>query len=96
MSKRTGLQNKTLWFILNCIADQLKISGSHYTSNCWHVYFRQRYLGCVDITIPNGSIISMPRSTADLNKEEFSEYLEKLMAWCSAHDVILPEIDTHV
>jgi len=95
--KRSSESNRMYWALLSLIAEQLLVGGKHkYTSNCWHVYFRQRYLGCEDIKLPNGMIVAMPNSTASLTNEEFGIYLDRIQAWCSEHGVVLPDREGNI
>lgn len=96
MTKRTGAQNRIYWALLNMIADQLKVKGVVYNAATWNEYLKQRYLGCNDITLPNGKVLTMPVSTTTLTKEEFAEYFEKCMAWAAEHSVVLPDQDGNI
>lgn len=39
------------------------------------------------ITPKESKIITKIRSTADLNKKEYSEFIEKVLAWCGENDI---------
>lgn len=94
--KRTSSQNRIYWALLNMIAEQLPVKGQGYTANTWHAYLVQRYLGCNDIILPNGKVVTMPVSTSTLTNEEFGEYFEKCMAWGAEHGVTLPDIEGNI
>lgn len=96
MTKRTGAQNRIYWALLNMIADQLKVKGAVYNAATWHTYLCQRYLGCNDITLPNGKVLTMPVSTTGLTKDEFSEYFERCLSWAAEHGVVLPDQDGNI
>ena len=96
MTKRTGAQNRILWALYSLIADQLKVKGAVYSPSIWHVYLTTRYLGCNDITLPNGKVLTMPVSTTGLTKEEFSEYFDRVMVWSAEHGVVLPDHDGNI
>lgn len=94
--KRSTLQNKLYWAVLNQIAEDLYVKGQGFTSNCWHVYLRQRYLGCSDIVLPNKKVVTIPISTSTLDVEEFNEYIEKVLAWATEHGVNLPDKEGNI
>ena len=41
--------------------------------------------------MPNGKTTTVTLSSADLDKEEFSDYTEKVIAWATEHDVWLED-----
>lgn len=96
MKKRSNAANRIYWALLHMIAEQLPVKGQGYTANTWHAYLVSRYLGCNDITLPNGKVLTMPVSTSALTKDEFSEYFEKCLAWASEHGVVLPDIEGNI
>ena len=94
--KRTGSQNRIYWALLQMITEQLPVKGQNYNANAWHVYLAQRYLGCNDITLPNGKVVVMPVSTSSLTKEEFAEYFDRCLVWAAEHGVVLPDQDGNI
>ena len=53
------------------------------------MYYKSKFLGCDDVPLPNGKIVSIPRSTTELDVSEFSEYFAKVEADLSDRDVYL-------
>jgi len=53
-------------------------------------------LGCHDITLPNGKVVTMNVSTSALTNEEFGEYMDKCLAWASEHGVVLPDREGNI
>ena len=74
---RSTLQNNLYWLYLGTIA-----ASTGNTKDDLHCYFKSTLLPKKKITIRlrDGStkIIEVEPSTRDLNKQEFSEYLEKI------------------
>jgi hypothetical protein len=68
------------WALLAKMADGLAPSGQTYGPNAYHLYYRTRFLGADDVELPNGKPVTIPRSTADLDAEEFSKYLDQVQA----------------
>lgn len=75
---RSSEQNRMYWSLLNEMADKLKPSGKDYSADTWHIYCKQRFLGQDDVRLPNGKIITRPRSTTSLDKAEMSDYLMRV------------------
>lgn len=94
--KRSSESNRMYWALLNLIAEQLPVKGQGYTANTWHAYLVQRYLGCHDITLPNGKVVTMNVSTSALTNEEFGEYMDKCLAWASEHGIVLPDREGNI
>ena len=51
----------------------------------WHKYFKERFLPGSIIELPYGHIVEAEPSTAELTKEQFSEYIEKVMQFYHLH-----------
>lgn len=92
LHKRSGQQNARYWLLLHEIADALKPGGLSYTAECWHEYFKQRFLGCDEVRLPNGKVVQIARSSAALDTAEFNEYQTKVEAWAAERDVYLQDL----
>ena len=62
------------------------------TAEQFHIYYKSRFLGCVDFPLPNGKVLAIPKSTADLDVSEFAEYMEQVEADLAERDVYLDEV----
>lgn len=89
--KRSLPQNAIYWELLGEISKRLKPQGQQFSDEVWHIYLVKRYLGADDVTLPNGKVESMRRSTADLDVAEFGVYFDKVQAWAAEHDVWLAD-----
>jgi hypothetical protein len=89
--KRTTDANARYWLLLHKIADQYKPDGQQFGPQTWHLQCRKHWLGCDDATLPTGETMSIPRSTADLSVDEFSDYMTAVEAWANARGVWLDE-----
>jgi len=74
------------------VADKLTPQGVSYTPETWHTYFKQRFIGADDVRLPNGKVITQPKSSAELDKHEFAEYMTAVESWAGEHDVWLADI----
>lgn len=88
--KRSNDQNSRYWKLLSKLAEK-PVQGVKYSSETWHTYCKFKWLGAEDITLPNGKVITQPKSTAGLTKPEFSEYMMNVETWCNEHNVWLDE-----
>jgi hypothetical protein len=59
-------------------------TDSTFGPQTWHLQCRKHWLGCDDATLPTGETMSIPRSTADLSVDEFSDYMTAVEAWANA------------
>ena len=95
--KRGNPQNARYWLLIHALADGLKPKGANgepvqYSADAWHVYCKQRWLGADDVTLPNGKVYSQPRSSAELDKQEFAEYMQAVEAWACEHGIFLADM----
>lgn len=88
---RSNEQNKRYWKILTIISERLKTADGYHSTQTWHLYFRERYLGCEDYSLPNRKTITIPKSTAGLDVGEFNEYMTQVEAFANEHGVYLDE-----
>ena len=79
--------------MLHRISERLKPQGKVFSADQWHTYAKSRWLGCDDVTLPNGKVLSIPRSSASLDVTEFGAYMEQLEAWAADHYVYLDGLE---
>lgn len=79
--KRSNEQNR-FWHgpVLDAITDQAWWEGKRYPKEFWKEYFRRRYLLKDEYTTPDGEIIHVYWSTADLKVGPMSDFLNKVQA----------------
>ncbi len=87
---RSSQQNSRYWKLLSLLAEKI-IQGTKYNAEAWHEYFKLKYLGAEDIKLPNGKIVTRTKSTTDLDKPEFNEYMMQVEVWCNDRGVYLEE-----
>jgi hypothetical protein len=88
---RSSESNRRYWALLTEISDRLRPEGVQHSAKIWHIYFRQRFLGMLDITLPNGKTLSEPVSTSELDTASFNDYMTQVEVWAADHNVYLPE-----
>jgi hypothetical protein len=88
--KRSLEQNRYYWAILSDISEQV-VPGKDYEPSIWHEYLRALFLPERMIELPDGSVKMIEASTAELRKDEFTQYLEKVIKWALEHEVTFSE-----
>lgn len=74
------------------ISDALPVQGQTYGPAVWHEYFKLHFLGAKTFTLPNGKELVIPTSSASLDTQEFSEYMERVEAWAAKRNVFIQEL----
>ncbi len=92
--RRNNDQNALLWALYHEIADKVKPGGVTYSTEQWHLWAKSRFLGCDDVRLPNGKNLLLPKSTADLPVDKFSNYFEQVSAFAADHGVYLADRET--
>jgi len=87
--RRSSPANSRYWLLLAEISDKLKPEATTYSRVTWHEYFKERYLGADEVTLPNGKIRVISKSTTQLDKSEFNDYMQQVETWAAEHDVWL-------
>jgi hypothetical protein len=85
---RSSDQNKRYWSILALLSEK-PVQGVKFSSAAWHEYFKLKYLGADDIKLPNGKVLVRGKSTADLDKAEFNDYMTQVEVWANEHNIYL-------
>ena len=73
-------------------ASKLRPGGNTYSAEQFHIYYKSRFLGCVDFPLPNGKVLAIPKSTADLDVDAFADYMSAVEADLAERDVYLEEM----
>lgn len=98
--KRSAQANARYWALLHVIAEKVRPTNPEtglplkYGAETWHLFFRGSLLGCDDIRIPNGRVVSIPRSTTELDVPAFADYMQQVEAWAAEHNAYLPDLET--
>ena len=90
--RRSNEANRRYWLTLHTIAEKVKPNGEQYSTECWHNYFKMKLIGADDVKLPNGKVIVMPKSSAELDKGEFHAYAEQVELWMNERGVFLDEL----
>lgn len=101
--RRSSDANARYWALLHVLSERVRPSGTLYSVETWHTYCKSRWLGCDEIVLPAAisnpasteraipRLLLIPRSTADLEVDAFSDYMTQVEAWCADKGVFLPD-----
>ena len=92
VQKRSTEANRRYWLIIHLIADKVKPDGQEFAPETWHQWAKLRWLGGDDVKLPNGKVIVVPKSSAELGKDEFHEFVCNVEEWALDRGVVLDEI----
>jgi hypothetical protein len=89
--RRSNQANAYYWLLLHEIANRVQPGGQSYSAETWHAYCKSRWIGCDDIRLPNGKVLTAPKSSAALDVQEFADYVTKVEAWAAERGVFLAD-----
>ena len=73
------------------MSDKLRPDGKTYSPEQYHLYCKRRFLGATDRELPGGDVLTIPNSTADLDADEFNDYMQQVENLAQEHGVWLDE-----
>ena len=82
-SKRSLDQNKRYWALLRELSAVAWVGNRQFDDQVWHEQFRRWFIGCTDVTLPDGSVEQHGISTTTLSVEEFGVYMTRIEAWAA-------------
>ncbi len=65
--------------------------GQYHSAEWWKVMSKYEWLGCVEFRKPDGDVIQVIRSTADLDVNELNEFMTKVESYCAKRGVYLED-----
>lgn len=77
---KTRAQEKLFHSVLGDVAEQVEVRGRKFSLESWKEYFARKYLGVVEIVMPDGEIVTRRRSTAEANVEEYNVMIDNTLA----------------
>ena len=89
LKKRSTDANRRYWALLAEIAQELKPQGAQYSSETWHKYFCQRFLGADEVKLPNEKTLIIPHGSSDLDTAEFNDFMSRVESFGAEHCVYL-------
>lgn len=78
-SPKTRQQEKFFHAILQDAADKVQVEGRKFSPDTWKEYFARKFLGTVEMVLPDGEIVTRRRSTTEANIGEYNELIEKTL-----------------
>lgn len=74
------------------MSERIKPRGQQYSAEQWHLYAKSRWLGADDVKLPNGKVITQPRSSSGLDVAEFNDYMTAVEAWANERGAFLEDV----
>ena len=92
-SVRTLPQNARLWgFLYKYLAQQAWVDGRQYSDKVWHEFLCEKFAGNIDFKLPDGTVKTRRKSTADMDVKEFSDYMQQVEVYAvQEHGIRYPE-----
>jgi hypothetical protein len=90
--KRSNEANARLWMIYHAMSEKMKVRGETFSAETWHRWAKSRFLASEEVKLPNGQLLIVHGSTADLDTAAFNDYMTAVEAWANEHDVYLDEL----
>lgn len=73
------------------MSNKLRPGGQVYSPQQYHLWAKQRFLGCTDYTVPGGKVLTLPNSSADLDTAEFNDFMTAVEAFANEQGCYLDE-----
>lgn len=89
--KRSTEANRRYWSLLHVMAEQIKPAGVSYSADQWHLWAKSKFLGCDDVRLPSGKVLTIPRSTSDLDVGEFNDFMTQVEAFANERGAFLED-----
>lgn len=89
--KRSTDANRRLWALYAAMANKLRPDGNVYSPEHFHLYCKQRFLGATDYKLPGGTVLTIPNSSAELDADEFADFMGAVESLAAEHGVFLDE-----
>jgi hypothetical protein len=93
--QRTNKQNAYYWCVVTYILEET--GNTHLDPEEFHEWLKEHVGGLVTyFTGPDGVRNKVVRSSRNLSTAEFSEYVEKVIAWAASFEIIVPPANEHL
>lgn len=89
--KRSSEQSRRYWKLVYRVADEYLPDGQRFSARVWHEQFKAYWLGCDEMALPDGRTMVIPKSTADLSVDEFSDFMTAVESWAASRNVFLED-----
>lgn len=97
-NKRSLSQNAYYWAcVVPMIQQGLKDLGHDLALQETHDFMKARFNSREIVNPETGEVISVPKSTSDLNKTQFGEYIERIQRFAAEYlDIVIPNPNEQV
>jgi MinD-like ATPase involved in chromosome partitioning or flagellar assembly len=70
------------------------IVTTRHSADVWHHYAKSKWIGKEDVRLPNGSVITRVKSSAELTTDEFNKFMENVENFAAQWGVYLDAMET--
>lgn len=91
--RRSTEANRRYWALLHAMAEKIHPAQQIFSADQWHLWARSKFLGCDDVKLPSGKVLTIPKSTADLDVAEFNAYMEQVEAFAAERGCFLADME---
>lgn len=88
---KTRQQEKLFHSILQDVSANLLIGGRKFSLETLKEYFARKYLGTVEMVMPDGEIVTRRKSTAEASVEDYSKMIDQTLAELASEHGYLPQ-----
>lgn len=94
--KRSNRQNRYYFgVVVPEITRRLRELGNDVNSDVVHEYLKGRFNTTRIVIEATGEAMDVPKSTTELNKEEFAAYVDRIIQFCAESlDIVIPPPNT--
>jgi hypothetical protein len=91
--KRSSQQNRYYWgVIVDEIRHELLRRGNRFDSDTIHEFLKQKFNSAKVVVETTGELIEIGKSTTEMNKDEFTEYIERIREWAAQSlEITIPD-----
>lgn len=83
--RRNVEQNKRLWgYVYKTISEQAWVNGRRFDADVWHEMLARKFGVCDDVTLPDGEVVVVRRSTTKMSVKDFADYMNQVEAYAAA------------
>lgn len=92
-NKRSSQQNRYYFgIVVPLLQNAFKDYGHQLTKEETHDFLKGKFNYLEVVNEETGEFIAIPKTTTGLNKEQFSEYIEKIQIWASQFlNIVIPD-----
>lgn len=89
LKKRSNPANARYWLLLHLMSEGIKPEGMQHSPEVWHQWAKSKFLGMDEYRLPNGKLLQVPKSSAELDTQEFNEFMRQVEEFAMSRNVYM-------